>query len=116
MDEIFSDARESLAIFCKPSAQVQRVTITQGLGGRQTESWANIGDPFDASLYSPKGDEIPAPLALLNRTIFWLAGDYPEDAKASDRVNVDGQLYEIHDVPNERTNQFYPRMMVSRLK
>lgn len=103
------------AEFLTSSGQVRRIAGTQGTGGYPSESLSDLGEPFACCLYSPKGSEIPEPLALLNRTVFWLAGEYPEDTRAKDVVTVDSQSFEIHDVQSDRSNQIIPRMMVSRL-
>jgi hypothetical protein len=103
--------------FCTSLGQLRTFTRTTGAIRPDDGTWSDTGDPVSCCLYLPKGSEIPAPLALMDRTIYmlaWTLQDWPVTPQS--RVVVDGVEYEVHDVPSERSNRFLPVAMVSRLK
>ena len=100
-----------------PNAQLRVFTPTEGAIRPADGTWADEGASVRSCLYSPKGNEIPQPIAMLDRTVFWLAWD--DDSwpiTPQKRVVIDGIEYEVHDDGTERTNQFLRRAMISRLK
>lgn len=110
-------AKAALAQFCTSSGQLRVFVPTANAPRPDDGAWQDSGAPFACSLYEPKGSEIPLPLSLIDRTVYKLAWtDGSISITHKNQVVIAGITYDVHDVPTDRSNQFLPIAMVSRLK
>lgn len=79
-----------------------QTTTVNGDGSRST-SYAASGPTFACNLQPMNGDEVPAPLALLNLKIYKVFMPYDTVPVAKNRMLIDGVTYEIQDVRNPRS-------------
>ena len=97
------------------NGQLMTRTVTKNADGSDNVSFALSGDPFKCTVQPMKGEEVPAPISLMDKQAYRLFTPYNVIPAVEEKIQIDGVIYNVEDVREPRPNRISNESYLTKL-